>query len=107
VVGEAARLVEGERERRSRRHGMVEGAAVGGHGMGDALLLVGSGDLLAQLDLQGRRRERKLSMATAVPLPGVPAPLVVGAAVVVGEPPPYPPESPQPAASTAAATANR
>src|SRR5215213_10244615 len=39
---------------------MVEGAAVGGHGVGDALLLVGPGDLLAQLDLQGRRRERKV-----------------------------------------------
>jgi hypothetical protein len=29
VVGEAARLDEGERERRARRHGMIEGAPVG------------------------------------------------------------------------------
>jgi hypothetical protein len=49
VVGEVARLCEGEREHRSRRHGMVERAAVGGHGVRDALLLVGPGDLLADL----------------------------------------------------------
>jgi hypothetical protein len=75
--------------------------------MGDALLLVVQVTCWPSLTFRVAGENAKLSMATAVPLPGVPAPLVVGAAVVVGEPPPYPPESPQPAASTAAAAANR
>jgi hypothetical protein len=83
---------------------MVERAAVGGDGVRDACLLV-QVTCWPIFTFRAAGENAKLSMATAVPLAGVPAPLVVGAAVVVEEPPPYPPEPPpQPAASTPAAT---
>jgi hypothetical protein len=77
VVGEGARLGEGEQERRPRRHGVIEGAPVGGHGVRDACCLLVQETFWPIFTFKVAGEKAGLSMATAVPLAVVPAPLLL------------------------------